>query len=235
MFLLHFCLIFLSGRCNKKITLFGSCRLESLSCYNNRIRDEISYTYDTKETLEVIKFLKYNHITSEQSLVTFRTPMLTKIPICYENLEHVLDSTDIFIIEISGKKTYKYKDLYIHSFLKDIDNILITSEIIINRQNDDEIENDILAIIKLLNTQNIIIVSHIVTDEKSERYELSNLLQQICSKYNILFINPVKEITQKGYNIYDLVDASEKKIIHYNRHGNNVIKEIYQEYINKLS
>jgi len=182
---------------NKKITLFGTCRLDSLSCYNNRIRDEISYTYDTKETLEVIKFLKYNHITSEQSLVTFRTPMLTKIPICYENLEHVLDSTDIFIIEISGKKTYKYNNLFVHSFLNQIDNNLVTQQIVINHQNDDEIEKDILEMIKLLNTQKIIIVSHIVTDEKSERYKLSNLLQQICSKYNILFINPVKKLHKK--------------------------------------
>lgn len=219
---------------NKKITLFGTCRLESLSCYNNRIRNEISYTYDTKETLQVIKFLKYNNINPEQSLTTFRTPMLTKTPICYENLEGILDNTYIFIIEISGKKTYKYNNLFVHSFLNQIDNNLFTQQIVINHQNDDEIEKDIHEIIKLLNTQKIIIVSHIVTDEKSERYELSNLLQQICSKYNILFINPVKEITQKGYNIYDLVDANEKKIIHYNQYGHNAIKEIYQEYINKL-
>jgi hypothetical protein len=111
---------------------------------------------------------------------------------------------------------------------------LFTQQIVINHQNDDEIEKDILEIIKLLNTQKIIIVSHIVTNEKSERYKLANLLEKICCKYNILFINPVKEITQKGYNIYDLVDANEKKIIHYNQYGHNAIKEIYQEYINKL-
>lgn len=47
------------------ITVFGTCRLESLSKYNMRIRDEISYTYDTKEILEVIQFIKYDHVSPE--------------------------------------------------------------------------------------------------------------------------------------------------------------------------
>ena len=84
-----------------KVTLFGTCRLESLSNYNNRIRNEISYTYDTKETLEVIQFIKYNHVSPQETLTTFRSPMLYKIPIYQENFKGILEDTDIFIIEIS--------------------------------------------------------------------------------------------------------------------------------------
>lgn len=218
---------------NKKIIIFGTCRLESLSKYDNIIRNNISYTYDTKETLEIIKYLKYNHIQSEQTLFTFRTPMLKKIPLIHKDFEGVLDNTDIFIIEISGRKTYRYNDFYVHSALKDLCKNIPKEDIIINKQNDEEVENDILEIIKELNTKNIIIVGHIVTDNESERYKLAHLLSNICIKYNILFIDPVKEVNKKGYNILNLVD-SDSKIIHYNSEGHNIIRVIYEEYINKI-
>ena len=67
------------------ITVFGTCRLDSLNSYNTRIKHEISYTYDTKEILEVIKFIKYNHISPEETITTFRTPMMTKQPIYSSN------------------------------------------------------------------------------------------------------------------------------------------------------
>lgn len=216
---------------NLKVTLFGSCRLEALSNYNNRIKNEISYTYDTKEILEVIKFLKYDHILPEQTITTFRTPMLNNIPIYSKNFEGVLDNTDIFVIEISGRKSYKYNTFFIHSFLYTSKKDLI-NQIEINKLCDKEIENDILEIINELNTKKIIIVSHIVTEQIGERHELSNLLENICIKYNLLFINPVKEILKKGYDINNLV-LNEEKICHYNQNGHIIMKEIYEEYINK--
>jgi hypothetical protein len=217
----------------KKITIFGSCRLNSLSKYNNKIRDNISYTYDTKEILEVIKFIKHNHLTPEQTITTFRTPMITKTPIYYKDLNGVIDNTYIFVIEICGKKSYKYNNICVHSALAQFSNDLIKSQITINQQSDEEIEEDIIQIIKQLNTKNIIIVSHITTDNISERYKLSKLLESLCLKHNIYFINPVKEIEKKGYNIYDLV-IHETKIKHYNENGNKIINEIYEEFINKV-
>ena len=166
------------------ITVFGTCRLESLSCYNIRIRDEISYTYDTKEILEVIKFIKYNHISPNETITTFRTPMITKNPIYSSNFNGILENTDIYIIEICGRKTYKYNNLYVHSALSDYSDNTISEKIIINEQNDNEIEDDILKIINELNAKKLIIISHIVTDDKSKRYTLSKLLENICIKYN---------------------------------------------------
>jgi len=214
------------------VTVFGTCRLDSLSKYNNRIKNEISYTYDTKEILEVIKFIKYNHIEPKDTITTFRSPMLTNTPIYSSNFDGIFEKTDIFIIEICGKKTYKYNNLFVHSVLRNYSNDLISQQIIINEQSDKEIETDILDIISELNTQKIIFVGHIVTDDKSERYNLSELLKNICFKYNLLFINPVVEISKKGHNINELVICTDKKIYHYNENGHKIMNEIYEQYIN---
>ena len=217
----------------KNITVFGTCRLDSLTNYNNIIKKEISYSYDTKEILEIIKFIKYNHISPEQTITTFRTPMLHKKMIYSQQFKGVLEETDIFIIEICGRKTYNYNGFYVHNFLANCCSNEISQQIKINKQSDNEIENDILEIISELNTKKIIIVGHIGTVEKGERYELLLLLEKICLKNNILFINPVLEITKKGFNINNLVDNGEK-IIHYNEKGHKIIKDVYEEYINKL-
>jgi hypothetical protein len=215
------------------ITIFGTCRLDSLKECNNRIKNEISYTYDTKEILEVIKFIKYNHILPEETITTFRTPMITKKPIYQSDFDGIFEKTDIFIIEICGKKTYKYNNFFVHSALSNFSNELISEQIVINEQSDEEIEKDIVDIIYELNKEKkIIIVSHIITDQKSERYKLSKILEHICLKYNLLFINPVVEIEKKGHNINDLVINNEKKIYHYNDKGHAIMKEIYDKYIN---
>jgi len=216
-----------------KVTLFGTCRLESLSDYNNKIRNEISYTYDTKEILEVIRFIKHNHLSEEQTITTFRTPMLTKIPIYSKQFENIFEETDIYIIEISSRKTYKHNNIYIHRALYTMINDL-TSKSEVIKQSDDEIENDILEIIHELNAKNVIIVCHIVTDTNSERYKLSEILENICLKHKLFFINPVKEINKKGYNINDLV-SDDNKIYHYNENGHMIMKNIYEEYINKVN
>jgi ACT domain-containing protein len=219
---------------SKNVTIFGTCRLDSLSSYNTRIKFEISYTYDTKEILEVIKFIKYNHLSPEQTITTFRTPMIDKKPIYSKDFDEIFEKTDIFIIEICGKNTYKYNNVYVHSALSQFSNEIISNNIEINNQTDEEIENDITEIMNELNNNKIIFVGHIVTEYKGERYELSKLLENICAKKNLLFIDPVTEITKKGYNINDLI-VHEPKIYHYNDHGHRVMKEIYEEYVDKYT
>jgi len=209
------------------VTIFGTCRLDSLNNYNNRIKNEISYTYDTKEILEVIKFVQDNHMSPGETITTFRTPMLTKNPIYSSHFEGLFEKTHVFIIEISSKKTYKYNNFFVHRIL---DHPYV-NDITMIEQTNEEIENDILEIINKLNTRKIIFLGHIVTDDKSERYKLSNLLETICSKHNLLFINPVKELSKKGYTIHDLVKNDDKTLLHYNENGHKVMKEIYEEYI----
>lgn len=215
---------------SKNVTIFGTCRLDSLSNCNARIKFEISYTYDTKEILEVIRFIKYNHLSPEQTITTFRTPMIEKKPVYAKDFEGIFENTDIFVIEICGKNSYKYNNTYVHSALAQFSDENIANSIEIHKQSDEEVENDIIEIMNQLNTRKIIIVGHIVTEYQGERYELSKLLQNICIKYNLAFIDPAIEITKKGYNIHDLV-AHEKKIYHYNDTGHTVMKQIYEEFI----
>lgn len=216
------------------ITIFGTCRLDSLHKYNNKIKNEISYTYDTKEILEVIKFIKYDHVTPEDTLTTFRTPMITKTPIYQKDFSGIFEKTNIFIIEICGRKTYKYNKLFVHSALPNFSNNLVSQQIIVNKQSDDEISKDIASIITELNTTNIIIVSHIVTDNNSDRYKLSKLLEEICVKHDMIFINPAVETLKIGHDINDLVNHGEKNIYHYNNKGHIIMEKIYNKYINIL-
>ena len=93
-----------------KITIFGSCRQDSL--YSNekyeitKIQNDISFPHYTKEILELIKFIKYNTMKPEETVNTFRSPILTKIPIYSENYKDELLNTDVFIIEIASKISY---------------------------------------------------------------------------------------------------------------------------------
>jgi hypothetical protein len=224
-----------------KITIFGSCRQDSL--YSNekyeitKIQNDISFPHYTKEILELIKFIKYNTMKPEETVNTFRSPILTKIPIYSENYKDELLNTDVFIIEIASKISYLYNNRYVHHILyddsKNFTNEDIKQNIIKRIEDDKEIENDILEIVKELNTKKIIIIGHIVTYEHGERYKLLKLLEEICKKYNILFINPVKELTKREYDIYELT-VKERVISHYNEKGHKIISSIYDEYINSI-
>lgn len=214
-----------------KITLLGSCRQDSL--YEDYtltdVHFDLSYPHYTKEILEIINFYKYNNIKSEDTVYIFRTPILYNQPyILTEEKQLNFENSDIFILEIASRYCYKFKDRYVHHILHDhkhLDGIIIT------KQSDDEIENDIIEIKKLLNKK-IIIIGHIVTYNHGSRFELSQLLENICEKHKILYINPIKEIKLLGYNIDELV-VKEDIIAHYNNKGHKIIKNIYNKYINK--
>lgn len=221
-----------------KITILGSCRQDSLYNKNyeiTKIRDEVSYPHYTKEMLELIRFIKYDTILPEETLYTFRSPIITKVPVYSYNYKNDFETSNIFIIEISSKIKYKYKNNYVHHILYDnlefkIEN---TNDIEKSIQSDEEIEEDILNIVKELGKNKIIIVGHIVTYESGERYNLLKLLENICCKNNILFIDPIKEFTKKGYDINNLM-VKEDISVHYNELGHHIIGSIYDEYISKL-
>uniref|UniRef100_A0A6C0BU31 Methyltransferase FkbM domain-containing protein n=1 Tax=viral metagenome TaxID=1070528 RepID=A0A6C0BU31_9ZZZZ len=221
-----------------KITIFGSCRQDSL--YNEyeitKIKNDVSYPHYTKEVIEIINFIKYDTIQPEDTINIFRTPIMNQTPIYSNNYKNDFDTTDVFIIEISTKLCYEYNNKYVHHIIYDMDKYInneVKNNILKRIQTDEEIENDIVKIKKELEHSKILFVGHIVTYEKGERYNLIKLLEQICAKHNILFINPVKEFNKRGYDINNMIHQ-EDKIMHYNNTGHNVIKTIYKEYINYL-
>ena len=218
------------------ITVLGSCRQESIDTSKFTIlpiKSKISYPHYTKEIIEVINFCKYGLLKPEETLYTFRTAILNNKPIYFtKELKDEFESTDIFLIEISSKKSYRYNNKYVHHILyeyKDY-NTNYKNKIIYTKQDDLEIEQDILKIKELLKKP-FIIISHIIIDNKSSRYELGKLLENICLKHDIIYLNPVKEINKLGYNINNLI-VPNQNAIHYNNNGKQIIKNIYTEFIN---
>lgn len=219
-----------------KITILGSCRQSSINeLYNiTDIQEKISYPHYTKEILQVINFCKYGNLTPDETLYTFRTAIIENKPIYFnDTLQNNLENSDIYIIEIASKLSYKYNNIYVHHIATEESyNVSIKNDINIINQTRDEIEDDIFNIKNILNKP-IIIVSHLVTRDYGERYILKCWLEEICLKYNILFIDPIKELTLKNYNINDLF-LEKDNLQHYNENGHKIIKEIYNEYIKKI-
>jgi hypothetical protein len=215
------------------ITIFGSCRQQSIygipEAKVTGIRDNITYTHYTKEVLELIKYCKYGHLSPEQTITTFRTPILQNRKLYYNNiLINNFNNTNVFFIEIASRVSYEYNGVYIHHILSS--NEELKNNIIIKNQNNEEIENDIIEIKNQLNRP-IIIVGHIVTYNYGKRYELLKLLETVCLKHNILFINPFKEIYMRNYNIKNLL---EDDLTHYNFEGHSVMKNIYLDFLKKI-
>ena len=194
----------------------------------------MSYPHYSKEILEVIKYCKYNHIENKDILNVFRTPILNlQIP-NFTKLNNEFNSTNLFILEIASKIKYKYNNYYVHHIAsEDAYNLSIKCHIKIESQTKKEIEEDILQIKNELNKP-IIIVSHLVTRNTGERYNLSVWLEEICLKHNILFINPIKELNKKNININDIF-INENILSHYNEKGHAKILKIYSEFIDKIN
>ena len=223
-----------------KITVLGSCRQYSLrNIYNvTSIQEDISYPHYTKEILEVINFCKFGNLSPEETLYTFRTSILNNLPIYFsENIKNEFETSDIFILEIASKKKYKYNNTHVHHIVTENRyNQLIKDEIKNNiqiiDQNKNEIEEDIIKIKELLNKP-IIIISHLVTKNVGERYNLKCWLEEICNKHSIIFIDPIKELESNGYNIETLFEK-ENILAHYNDFGHTKIIEIYKKYIDTI-
>jgi len=219
-----------------KITILGSCRQHSIKdiAHLTSISEDISYPHYTKEILQMISFCKYGDLTPSETLYTFRTPILTKNPIVFnESLMTEFNTTDLYVIEISSKKSYTYDNKYLHHIaLEDEYDIPIKNEISIRIQTKDEIEEDVIKINEILEGK-IIIVSHLVTLDSGDRYLLRSWLKEICNKHNIVFIDPIEELKKKCTNIDDLF-VKEDILAHYNQDGHNEIKQIYSEFISQF-
>ena len=219
-----------------KITILGSCRQEYIKnnyrCTN--IDVEVSYPHYTKEIIQVINFCKFGNLSPEETLYTFRTPILYKKPLYFDiNIKNEFESSDLYILEIASKIVYEYDNKYLHHIAtEDQYNIPIKDKINIRYQDKNEIENDIIYIKNILNKP-IIIISHLVTKEEGERYKLKSWLEDICLIHNILFIDPIKELNKKNYD-FNKIFKKEDVLSHYTDEGHNAIGNIYKYYIDKI-
>ena len=100
-----------------KITILGSCRqgyiTNNYSC--TTIQEYVSYPHYTKEIIQVINFCKYGNLSPEETLYTFRTPILNKTSIRFdENLKNEFENSDLYILEIASKIVYEYDNKFVH-------------------------------------------------------------------------------------------------------------------------
>jgi hypothetical protein len=222
------------------ITLFGTCRLNNISNHNN-LNNLITYTHSTKEVIQCIRFLKGEIIIPmPYNKLCFRTG-ITENKYIYSNNEYnkLLDDTNICIIEICSNKKYIHNNFYLHHLCVDKrhsrHNINTPREIldnyIVETQSDEEIENDILEIQRMLYPKKIIVVSHYNSKLNGEyinsRNKLINLLDVICKKNDITFINPtivLSNFTQIQVMKDDLGHLTELGINEFSNYINNFLK-----------
>jgi hypothetical protein len=224
------------------ISLFGTCRLWGI-CGSNNLNNLINFCHSTKEIIQFINFLKGELIIpTPYNKLCFRTGIIENKFIDYDIMyNNLFNNTTIFILEICSKKLYIHNNFYLHHLCVDKrfsdNNVNTPSEIlnnfIIKHQTDEEIENDILEIQKLLYPKKIVIVSHYnskLNDKYIEsRNDLINLLENICKKYDIYFINPTKVLsnyTQDQVMIEDLGHYKTLGSNEFTNYTNNYLKSI---------
>ena len=149
--------------------------------------------------------------------------------------------TDIFVIEICSNKKYIHNDFYLHhlcvdkrfsDFNKNTPHKILNN-FTIEKQSDEELENDILEIQKMLYPKKIIIVSHYNSKQNGEyihsRNNLIILLDIICKKYNIPFINPTVVLAN-----YSQEQVIKNDLGHYTDFGINKFSNYINNYINNF-
>ena len=232
------------------VTPFGSCRVEEISD-SSKLNKLLSYTHCTKEVIQLIKFIngdiKLNEPDDRYCLGAY---VENNKDVTYDHkFKELYDDTDVFVIEICSMKKYKYNDKYLTNL--SVDTRLFnqtykhTPEHIRNNtkieiQSDEEIENDILEIQKLIYPRPMIIVSHVNVIYRGHKLEkrdyLINLLENICKKHDIMFINPTRLLLQ--FEQHDLIEPDlghfygiTKHIVH--GHIDTCVK--YLKYIKRFS
>jgi hypothetical protein len=203
------------------ITILGSCRQQSIIKYLNisLIQEELNYPHYTKEILQQIIYLKNKNISNDQSKFCFRSGLLDKCNIeitdeKYNSLKNEFDKTDFFLLEISSRKGYKWNNLYLHHIAENPEYCFHDIENIIKYElSDEEIEEDIINIQKELYPKKIFIISHFSTYSYGKRFELIRLLEKICLKRNIPFLDQTEIIKKYGPTILE----NEPVLVHYKK------------------
>lgn len=219
--------------------MFGSCRISNIRGSNN-LNKLLNYTHSTKEILQFILFLKGNlEIPYPYSNLCFRTAICNNTYIHYsKEYTDLFNKTDVFILEICSLKKYIHDTYYLHHLSVDKTrgwyhktDPTILNDSIVEEQTDEEIEKDILKIQKLLYPKKIIIVSHYNAKKNGRilqsRNKLICLLEIICKKYDIPFVNPTNVL-----NSYNQCDVLSDDMGHYTSKGMYLFSNYMNNYVN---
>ena len=216
-----------------KITIFGSCRQDSI--YNSfsvtRIRDELTYPHYTSEALQAVKFVSGKINKQNLNLnIAFRTSLLDGKIGSDQKLRNDFRNSDLFIVEIASRKSYKVEDTFAHHIIEDPElSHLQNSELIIDFESDDMIEQNILEMQSIFEPRPMTLVTHFYTKKSRMRYEFVTLLKQIGEKHKIPVFDPVEQFGGCDMILESL--EPEKVLTHYNRMGHQFVGTKYKEFI----
>ena len=227
---------------NLWVTIFGTCRFGKVQ-YNTNLNEMISYTHTTKEVLQLISFLKEEiTIPPPYNTLCFRTAIDKSIGINMDNHHKCkFDNTKVFFIELCSRKKYIHNNYILHHICVDKRMTIfnnntprhILDSYTIETQSDEEIENDILEIQKLLYPRKVVIVSHYNSKLNGtyidSRNSLVCLLDKICEKHGISFINPreaLGQYTQEQVMSDNLGHYTEFGLSEFGKYMNNYIKTL---------
>lgn len=227
---------------NLWVTIFGTCRFGKVQ-YNTNLNEMISYTHTTKEVLQLISFLKEEIvIPPPYNTLCFRTAIDKSIGINMDNhYKCKFDNTKVFFIELCSRKKYIHNNYILHHICVDKRMTIfnnntprhILDSYTIETQSDEEIENDILEIQKILYPRKVVIVSHYNSKLNGtyidSRNSLVCLLDKICEKHGISFINPreaLGQYSQEQVMSDNLGHYTEFGLCEFGKYINNYIKAL---------
>ena len=226
-----------------KVTIFGSCRQDSISRRFSvtPIRDGLTYPHYTKEIIQAINFVKSEGAISPKNLGVFRNIQLG-LPIRQiSDLHKHFRETDVFVVEIASRISYEYQGDFFHHFAYDqpigANGLRIEGVKIVTRvQSDDEIREDMATIRSLLEPKPVIFVTHFCTYSDGSRGQLRDLVIEEARAIGSTSFDPSQMLL--NYPAEKLVE-DEKVISHFSEFGHEILSGRYQliilqEYLNGL-
>jgi hypothetical protein len=153
-----------------------------------------------------------------------------------DKLREEFDLSNIVFIELCSRKKYVSNGYLIHHLAADkgdaptknfIENDVATNEYELTIQGKEEIEADILEIIKILNDKKVVFVTHIDYGIQV-RKEMINDILEICDKHDITCVNPSDKL--------DVFKKEMKDSNHYSSRGLRMVAEYVlnsSEYANR--
>ena len=223
------------------ITLFGSCRIGAID--NNNLHEETTFTHNTKEVIQLIKFLKGElEFKNPYDVLCFRTGIIKNTPVIFTSeLKRCFEKSFACVVEICSRKKYIHDGYYLHHLCVDKrfkesnedtpNNVML--EYRLEHQSDDEITQDVLEIKELLKDKTLVLACHYNALMNGEyirsRAKLINLVRKISKDHNIPLIDPneiFKNELQK--------DILHETLGHYTGDGYRLIKKQANLYMKNL-
>ncbi len=216
------------------ITVLGCCRQYSVARHyeTTGILEGLVYPHYSKEIRQAVEYLGQNHIDPSLTRWCFRTGLLTGRAVDYESLARDFRRTDLFVVEIASRKSYEWRNLYMHEIAVDPKyGFPERGQVAVQEQSDAEIEEDLCRIKELLAPRPMLLVGHLTTYQHGSRYGLVQLLRRLAEKYAIPFFDPA--VLLEEYTAEQLY-AKEPTLAHYTDFGHEVVGRKYKELIDKI-